>query len=294
MSMLPTIWLIIARAIHFAACLLLVSIWYFHWLVIDQSELRNAWRPIARRLLFLALPIALISGALWFIFLAANLSGFDWMSMRLVWNKTKFGALWQIRLGFWMAAAAAYAWRGRFSAALLNASILLLLASLAWAGHGRYGHLPTLHLASDVLHLLVTGVWPAGLAPLAWLLLSLRHSRRPETWNAIAIAISRFSRISLIAVGLLIVTGVINSCFMLHSVTDLVSDSYGRTLLLKIGLVAVLILIGAINRQYLLPRISTSEPAMTTLRRNVILELIFSTAVIIVVAILGTLSPPRV
>ena len=107
----------IARAIHFAACLAVMSAWAFDRLVMrapdrrERDDVCGAWGAIARRILVISLPIALLSGSAWLILAAGQMSDLPvsqairWPVLRLVLSQTRFGVLWQWRAGIWIGCA---------------------------------------------------------------------------------------------------------------------------------------------------------------------------------------------
>jgi putative copper resistance protein D len=188
-------------------------------------------------------------------------------------------------------------WRNRLTWLELAGSALLL-GSLAWCGHGIEGQPAYGHLTADVLHLLAAGVWPAGLLPMVLRLRELRHGHEPDRTTGQAALVRRFSAVSLIAVGVLAVSGFVNSRFLVGSWQNLVDRPYGQWLLVKIGLFAVAVAIGAINLLWLKPKLCAAQTptfekvrAAMALRRNVWVELGLGTLIVMVVAILGLLLP---
>jgi putative copper resistance protein D len=179
---------------------------------------------------------------------------------------------------------------------VLNAS---LVASLAWAGHGLFNG-NFLHLAIDISHLLVSAVWPAGLLPFAMILTKLRAETSDEKWMTIWKITRRFSNISLAAVILLTISGILNSWPLVGSVSGLFSTPYGRVLLIKIGLFGLMIAIGAVNLFYLMPHMPHRAAADTDavarkmpfrLQINVDVEIALGMLVMLAVGLLGLLTP---
>ncbi|HUB87720.1 MAG TPA: CopD family protein, partial [Verrucomicrobiae bacterium] len=169
-----------------------------------------------------------------------------------------------------------------------------LLGSLAWAGHGQEDSV--WHLVADILHLLIAGIWPAGLLPFALLLRKLRRTSEP----AIVPLVRRFSAWSLFGAAVLAASGLVNAWFLVGSFSNLVGQVYGRWLLAKIILFAAAVSIGAVNLLRLKPRLSTESPqtknfeaTAAQLQFNVRMELFLATAVIVIVAILGILPPAK-
>ncbi|MFF8096467.1 copper resistance protein CopC [Streptomyces sp. NPDC016675] len=114
--------------------------------------------------------------------------------------------------------------------------------ALTWAGaeHASAGIQVPLAMTSSVLHLLATAVWLGGLVSL---LMTLRGSPDGAT-------VARFSRVALTSVTVLVVTGVYQSWRGLGSWTALTGTPYGRLLLAKLTLVAVLLTAAAVSRRW--------------------------------------------
>ena len=297
---------VLARAVHFGACLLL-----FGWIAfglavampVRNPALVDFWRQGLRHCEWILLPIILVSGAVWFALVAVNMSGgpLGMDVLKAVWVQTQFGIVWQYRFVFWLVAMVIVI-VSLFVKRVVPFQNLLswlqfclaacLLGSLAWAGHGRESS--GWHLLADILHLLVAGVWPAGLLPLFLLLRYLRQSADTTQIPLTIPLIRQFSITSIISVTLLSATGLVNSWYLVGSPSHLLSQPYGRWLLLKVCLFLVAVAIGAVNLLYLRSRLSspsTFPSAAAQIRLNVLIELILATAVIIVVAMLGILPP---
>jgi putative copper resistance protein D len=77
----------------------------------------------------------------------------------------------------------------------------------------------------------------------------------------------------------------------------LLVTEYGRLLLLKIALFAVMLVVAAVNRFWLTPRLASprgSEPKPDVLRRltrNSMIEIALALAIFAIVGVLGTLHP---
>jgi copper resistance protein D len=299
-----TAWLISARAVHFAACLIAMAVWTTDRIVVGSSPpVRIRWKPIALWLTVIALPLILISGLAWLALLATDMSGLPianalrWENLRIVLDETHFGFVWKARFEIGIAASVAvtaaliYRWAA-WGALICTAS---LSASLAWAGHGQSAPAPMLHVWSDALHLLAGGFWPGGLLPLALLWFSLLRSADSD-WPAMATAVGRFSRMSVIAVAVLVASGAVNTWCLLGSLRNLLDSGYGRTLGLKIILVGAMVMIGSVNQRILLPRLRSEtnrRAAAIWLQVDILMELLLGAAVIVVVARLGLLPPGR-
>ena len=222
---------------------------------------------------------------------------------------TEFGHLWMVRSGIevmiglslWLFA------RGQFRTPYLEGMVaalaMALLVSLAWVGHAAAAidSSGTLHLVNDAVHLGVTAFWPGGLVPFAVLLFRMLRSRPSALGRTVAQITRRFSISSLIAVAVLSLTGLANSVFLVGSISGLLSTPYGQILLCKLVLFLAMVGIGAWNLFGLRPRLEADNPAKNgvsretardSLLRNVILEIVLGTAVILIVAALGITAPP--
>ncbi|WP_455753684.1 copper resistance CopC/CopD family protein [Streptomyces griseoluteus] len=121
-------------------------------------------------------------------------------------------------------------------AALTAGATLAVALTLTWsaAEHASAGIQVPLAIASTTLHLLATASWLGGLAAL---LLTLRAPAVPPR------VVTRFSRLALTSVIVLVITGVYQSWRGLGTWQALTDTTYGRVLLAK--LVAVGVLLGA-------------------------------------------------
>ena len=308
-----TTWLIFARAVHIGACLLFFGIFAFDRFVAKaipaagEMEINNYWQTRIRFFSLILLPIIFFSGFAWLALVTISMSGqtFSNEILKIVWTQTQFGTVWKWRLIFWLAATVIaivfillkpktslqsfFIWLQLFFSCAL-------FGSLAGAGHGLENS--RWHLFADVLHLLAAGFWPTGLLPLTLFLQKFRQASEPARWNWITALVRRFSALSLASVALLAATGLINSWFLVGSLSNLLEQPYGRWLLAKIILFCLAVAVGAVNLLRLKPRLlaensqaQNSEATVAQLQFNVQVELILGTAIVIIVAVLGILPP---
>ncbi len=164
-----------------------------------------------------------------------------------------------------------------------------LLAAFTLASHaaGR----GFVAFAVDWIHLSAGSIWVGGLAILLLLIRGAPAADRPAF---VAAVVPRFSRIAGYGLGALVLTGVYSSWLHVPALRAFVATVYGRLLLLKLGLVAGLAGLGAVNRFVLRPRLARAEtlaPAARWLSRSVGGEVIVAGAILLVVAAL-TITPP--
>jgi copper resistance protein D len=142
-------------------------------------------------------------------------------------------------------------------------------------------------MAMTLAHHLAGAVWVGGLP---YLLVALRHS--PDRAVAGAIT-SRFSRMAMISVGVLVAAGVVMSFFYVGSVTAVAETTYGIMLLLKVILTGVLVLLGALNWRIVRAVKSGERPELLPLRRFAEAELGIGFTILLAAASI-TSTPPAI
>jgi copper transport protein len=174
-----------------------------------------------------------------------------------------------------------------------------LASTWAVAGHAAVGLQPALALPVDVVHLLAMGLWLGGLVTFVVIV------RHPSV--AVPAAVYRFSSIAAGSVVVLIGTGSYQSWRQLGSWAAFVSTDYGRLLLVKLGVVALLLGVAALSRSWVIrhrrapvgvgaaPRSSpaVSTPDRRVLRRSVLGEAALGVLVLSVTALLVNAEPGR-
>jgi copper resistance protein D len=303
--------LIIARAIHIGASILLAGIFTFDLVMLAPARRlgRDDLHEIERRLFRLAvwsLVAALFSALLWFCLEVASMSGlpltnaFSVTAWPTVLFETQFGRVWQLRLGliaalFVLVATALGKIKVRRSLApVLCLLSVVLLGSLAWISHAAAASVHPLGLLGDMLHLCAAGGWIGGLVPLT---VFLAHIRAPSSLGEIvARVVYRFSTLSLCCVSVLVVSGISNSWLLVGSIYALFTTPYGWLLLFKLTVFAILIGFGARNRFLVKTKLlkASAEPdLLPQLHRNVLCEVCLGVAVVAIVACLGVTPPAR-
>jgi len=310
---------ILARTVHFASVATLAGLMFFLLLVFEPVVRRVSAAPdeavtrLRRHLIavgWASLGLGLVSGAAWLVLLATRLSGQPVAAVlaagvvRKVLTETRFGDDCLVRLALAALLGVVLArfdpvsgWRSRpdgVTAALLAACFI---ASLAWAGHGGAspGVPGAIQLAGDALHLVAAGAWIGGLVPFVLVMARARQARS-ATWSAVAAEVTvRFSAFAVVVVAGLVLTGLINTWFLVGSVPAVVGTEYGRLLLLKIALAVAMVALAAVNRLWLMPRLRNSPQQSATvlgrLRRNGLIEAALGLAILGIVGALGTMPP---
>jgi copper transport protein len=117
-----------------------------------------------------------------------------------------------------------------------------VLATYAGAGHAATGTQPALTVFADTAHLAAMSAWLGGLVMIAFSL--------PSAGTALARPLARFSRLAMYCVGTLVVTGTYRSWRDIGSWGALFHTAYGRIVLVKICLLAVLLVLGNASRLF--------------------------------------------
>jgi copper resistance protein D len=303
--------LVAVRAIHFAASALTTGTLIFRAVVVKPA-LRS--EPTAAKLLrtqtlgiaWTGLAITAVSGVIWLLLQAASMSGLPISEaltsgvISTISSQTQFGQVSEIRLVLAIILAACLAYdRLPLADWLALPAALGLTAAIAWTGHAGStpGETGSLHLSADVLHLIAAAGWIGGLVPLIFLLAAVRRYQA-IAWAAFAReAAMRFSALGIASVTTLLATGTVNAWILVGSFHALAVTEYGRLLMLKLVVFAVMLVLAAVNRLWLTPRLagaSGDEPRLEALRqltRNSVVEIALGFSIFAIVGLLGTLHP---
>jgi putative copper resistance protein D len=286
--------LILSRAVHFGSCLVLVSIFAVR-LLVERPAAKD--RGSTRWLGGCCLAVAVVSGFLWLWVAAAGMNGsglreaLNVQLFTLVLEQTPPGQVWVVRcgIGVLLGVTLCFAWRAWIwrGAALLAAAFT---GSIAWLGHAgaSEGGWRWVMLTADVSHLLAASAWPAGLLPFALL---LRRQVRAGALGAAYVAARRFSGMSLAAVAVISISGLVNAYFLVGSFHALAGADYGRLLILKLTLFASAAMLGGWNLLVHEPLIEADPKTARAMERKVWVEVALGTLIVGVVAIMGTLPP---
>ncbi len=293
--------LILFRAVHIAATVLASGTVAFMVLVAEPAAHTSGTdlTVLRRRLnwmVWIALALAVLSEALWLLWLSADIYGAPVIAVCLhggVWSvltDTRFGLVSTVRLGLAALLAVLVPWPAtRLLQLAAGAGLIVLIALVGHAG-ATPGTAGDIHLVSDMVHLLAAGIWLGGLPALAMLLAGSRHAAVPA-WQSFAMsATRRFSWIGVVCVAALMATGIINSWILLGGPRDLLTTDYGRLVFLKIGLFVAMVGIAAANRFHFTPQLPAAG-ALHALQRNSLAEAGLGLCVLLFVGALGTLSP---
>ena len=292
---------------HLAACVLLMGSCCF-LLLAGCPRTPTAFRWDERiaawcRLLVLA---AIFSGVVW---LLARTAVFEnrpdaALEARAVWHvvlDTWPGLVWLARhgllivLGAFMAVGPDVTERRNWIAVRGEG---LLLASLALALGSASSHAAALSpgtaqaVASDVAHLLGTGLWLGGLLPLALLLWLASRDAGADARPYAVLAARRFSHVALIAMLVLVASGVLNALAQVESVAALMGTTHGRLLLAKLVVLVPILALAVVNRTRILPAVAAPR-MMRRLAAFVAVEAGLALFLLVLAAAMTLTTPAR-
>jgi len=165
------------------------------------------------------------------------------------------------------------------------------------------------------LHIMAGSIWLGGI--MAFALVIPKPSRGPTERARVLFAVyaDRLSRLAGIALLLVLVTGAYNVWRQLDYFSDLWSSGYGRVILFKLMLVALMAAMGALSRYFNLPFLCHDAGVALPLRilrwlrpswiprkgdalvrqfqRRIVMDVWLALGVLICAALLGHTMPPR-
>lgn len=167
---------------------------------------------------------------------------------------------------------------------------LLLAFTPALSGHAVGSEsLPALAVAIDGVHVLAASAWMGTL--LALLAAGVPAAVRGGGGTGmVSDLVGIFSPMALTFAAVVVGTGVVSAILHLDAVHQLWTSAYGRTLLLKVGAVAIVAAVGAYNWRAVRPRLASTGPA--PLRRTAPLELVAAAVVLVLTAVLVATPTP--
>jgi copper transport protein len=192
---------------------------------------------------------------------------------------------------------------------LLGAGLLVALGLIftpALSGHEATQDLVPLALASDLIHLSAVSLWLGGLALLVGVVLP---RRLPDELSTV---VPRFSKLAFGAVVAILTTGVFQGWREVRSISALTQTTYGKLLIVKVALFALMVGLAFFSRRYVQARYRvpgraarlsfgpgaaadspTDEETVARLRRTVGAETLIAVVVLAVTALLVNAQPAR-
>jgi putative copper export protein len=207
-----------------------------------------------------------------------NTSGIDPLAIRELMFDTTYGYLWLVRIALIGLAFVFLGWTTRSSRrpsfGMRNLAstrtkgktrytfVMLILAGLilfTFALSEDVTQLAQAHASAvilDWLFLVAQGIWFGGAAYLGFVMLPFLPALEPELHaRSLVTLIQRSTPLIASSLGVLLVSGLFLAETSLSSLQQFISDPYGRALLVKIMLVAIMLLVSIYALFFLMPQL---------------------------------------
>jgi putative copper export protein/methionine-rich copper-binding protein CopC len=290
-----------ARALHFAALILLIGALALRLVLMPRLGMPEAGNVQLRRIAWTGMAVAAfglgvaIMLRLWLQSTALHGADRAWSTplLSMMLTDTSWGRIWVLQAFAFTVLGAAIMWARPAADAralvLAVPAVGALAAMPALSGHAAGLDRAYLPVMNDTLHVAATGVWIGMLALLATAVLPLLIRR--YSVDEAARAVHAFSPIALAAAATAVLTGLINALFHVGAPAQLLDTDYGRMLLIKVAIVLLVLLAGAVNWRVLRPRLA-SLGGLSRLRAAAAVELGLAALVLIATAVLTGLPRP--
>ena len=156
----------------------------------------------------------------------------------------------------------------------------LIFLSFVTVGHSLKNGLITQALV--LLHIIGISFWIGSFIPLSYLC-------NLDNLKELKIIANRFSTYAIGYVFLLITAGIVYSIILLGNISSLFFTTYGNILCFKIIIVSCLLLIGALNKLFFVPKLkSDCEDSIKKLKKSIQVEKILALLILSFTTILTT------
>jgi copper transport protein len=270
----------VTRALSYLAILLALGPVGFTYLVLEDAGSRVPLKRISQIGVALGV-VATIAFVAVQSAQAADAASFD--AFMRFWG-TRSGSLLAMRIVLLIALLFApdspQQQLGQWARLFLGGAILM---TFSLQSHTAALNRPEL-IALDWLHLVAMVTWVGGLLPF---LIVARTSAVP-----LDVMTRRFSLIAVISVLVLAVTGAARAYLHAGSMEAITGTTYGQSLLVKVGLVGLMLGLGAVNLLLISPRLrAASQSAGRRLLQTVPTEITIATGVLILTGIMAGIAP---
>ncbi len=177
-------------------------------------------------------------------------------------------------------------------AAVASGGIYLLLISLTSHNAATPTDIRWFAIATDMVHVVAATTWVGGIA---YLLVASVHAIRSDDQSsrtALLQFATRFAPLAIFATTILVASGIVSS-LMQVTIPEALNTPYGRVLVAKIILIAILIALAIRNNRSVARSNRSSIASTRSLRRYMTLELAVAFAVLLATAGLASVEPAR-
>lgn len=201
---------------------------------------------------------------------------------------TGFAGLIVAAIGFTLARRKTVGWM------LAGVGALAMAVTPALTGHAAATPPRGVSVTADVIHAVAAGAWLGTLLLIVLVGMPALRARTDAQAAApeLGALVRAFHPLALICAGAVVLTGLATSWLRFPSVASLWESVYGRVLLLKVALVVIVAVLGALNWRRLLPGGGEGDGARA-FRRTAGAELAFAALVLFATALLGSIATPE-
>jgi putative copper export protein len=227
-----------------------------------------------------------------------------WRHAPRVLGGSDYGIFWALRAAAILALAVLW-WLRRQRSPLTThaagaATVLLTALVVSATGHAGENGPFTLFALSNTLHVAAGCLWGGMIIVYAFALAPhMRGGRMPAA--IVAESAQRLSTLAALALAIVLATGIYNAWMLLGGVEALWNSDYGRLLLLKLLLVALMMAVGLHNRGSAVPAIvawaqppqlsPAADAPLGRLQRLLQADTLFFLLVLLCAAALGNTTP---
>ncbi len=294
------------RALDYLAIALVVGVLVFLVGVAPPALLGGRFERRVWLLLAGGLALGVIVSVLGILLRGAQASGLSlWASAKTAVIShvlgSHFGWVWGVSALLFALSLGGLAWRHRRAYRLWLAAVgAYLVITPALAGRASVRSPVWAFFPADAVHVLAASIWVGGIACIVFALPLATRAVEPAARTGVLVEVlARFSPLALGAVVALALTGTVQAYIEVRSLNALAHSTYGELVLLKTGLLGLLIGLGAINRERVIPALRRAlaaggRPGETgvLLRRSTRAELAAMACVFAVTAALVAFVPP--
>lgn len=174
---------------------------------------------------------------------------------------------------------------GRTDRYLLAGLGVIGLGTWPFAGHPVASPVPAMSVLVATVHLAAAAIWVGGLVMLAGFLLRLADQRE------LSVILPEWSRWAALSVAVLMLAGLVQAVVEIGPPEALFSTTYGRLLLVKLGLVGAVIAVASYSRRLVRRRLGAARPR--EMRLAVGAEAVVLAAVLAMSSVLVQTTPGR-
>ena len=255
----------------------------FHFQKYFNHEINSFCNKIIKNSAFLGLSISILA----FISIAGNLGGdlksiFELELIELSFETIQGKSNLYLIVGFSFLSLSHYFPPLVFRAFNILGAILIIISFIV-VGHSLSQGIFSQFLV--LIHIICISFWLGSFLP-------LRYMCTIKNFTNLYFIADNFGRYAVVYIGILILTGLIFSYILLGGILPLITSTYGNVLLIKLFIVSMILIIGAINKFRIVPEIKKDlSTGQIKLKNSINIEIISSVLVLFTTSILTTSLP---